>query len=49
MANNDICIQNPAKENDIDDAEISIPISTSKVTLSKAVNALNSVLQWAED
>lgn len=42
----DKILQIAAKEGDIDDEDESGFINTSKVSLSKAVNALNTVLQW---
>ncbi|KAF0712292.1 jerky protein-like, partial [Aphis craccivora] len=45
----DQILQIAAKEDDIDDEDESGSISTSKVSPSEAVNALNTVLQWAED
>ncbi|XP_025405713.1 jerky protein homolog-like [Sipha flava] len=45
----DQILQIAAKEDDIDDEDESGSISISKVSPSEAVNALNTVLQWAED
>lgn len=42
------CIQIASKENDIDDKDVSISTGIRKMSLSEAMNVLNTVLQWAE-
>lgn len=44
----DQILQIAAKKDDIDDEDESGSISTSKVSPSEAVNALNTVLKWAD-